>query len=87
MWKVEIRVQECIDEHWSEWFEGFEITHTSEGETVLVGSVPDQAALYGMIAKLRDLGLPLQSVNRLQSDETTVATAATDTDGPSTGHR
>lgn len=87
MWKVEIRIQECIDEHWSEWFEGFEITHTTDGETVLIGSVPDQAALYGMIAKLRDLGLPLQSVNRLESDSSTAATGATDTGGPSTGYR
>ena len=71
MWKVEIRVQECIDEHWSEWFEGFELTYTAEGETVLIGFVPDQAALYGVIAKLRDLGLPLQSVNRLDSPSTT----------------
>lgn len=68
MWKVEITVQECIDEQWSEWFEGFEITHTGSGETILRGPVADQAALYGLIAKLRDLGLPLGSVNRVEPD-------------------
>ena len=52
-----------IDAHWSEWFEDLTITHTQEKETVLTGLVADQAALYGLLAKLRDLGLPLVSVN------------------------
>ena len=68
MRRVEIRVQTCIDADWSEWFDGFEISYTDKGETILAGAVPDQAALYGLIAKLRDLGLPLLSVNRLDSD-------------------
>jgi hypothetical protein len=63
MQQVEIRVQGQIDERWSEWLNGLTITHTAEGETVLVGSVIDQSALYGLIARLRDLGLPLVSVN------------------------
>jgi hypothetical protein len=63
MQQVEIRVKGQIDERWSEWLEGLTITHTAEDETVLVGSVLDQSALYGLIARLRDLGLPLLSVN------------------------
>lgn len=59
MLSVEIRVKGRIDENWKEWFEGLSITHTDEDETVLSGEVTDQAALYGYIAKLRDLGLPL----------------------------
>ena len=52
-----------IDQHWSDWFEDLTITHIEEDETVLTGSVADQAALYGLLAKLRDLGLALISVN------------------------
>jgi hypothetical protein len=63
MQQVEIRVKGQIDERWSEWLEGLTIIHTSEGETVLTGSVLDQSALYGLIARLRDLGLALLSVN------------------------
>jgi hypothetical protein len=59
---VEIRVKGHIDEDWSEWFEGFVITHTEDHETILTGSVVDQTELYGMLAKLRDLGLSLVSV-------------------------
>ena len=63
MQRVEIRVKGRIDEHWSDWFEDLEITHTDQDETILTGDVVDQSALYGVIAKLRDLGLPLISVN------------------------
>jgi hypothetical protein len=62
MQRVEIRVEGHIDETWSEWFEGFTLTFTEQNETVMTGEVPDQAALYGIIAKLRDLGLSLISV-------------------------
>jgi hypothetical protein len=62
MQRVEIRVKERIDERWSEWLDGLTITHTNCNETVLTGSVVDQAALYGLVAKLRDLGLPLLAV-------------------------
>jgi hypothetical protein len=59
MLSVEIRVKGRIDEDWKEWFEGLSITYTEDDETILLGEVADQAALYGYIAKLRDLGLPL----------------------------
>ena len=63
MQNVEIRVKGQLDEHWSDWFEGLTITHTDQNETVLTGPVVDQAALHGLLAKLRDLGLPIVSVN------------------------
>lgn len=65
MQKVEIRVKGRIDEHWSDWFEGLTIAHTDQGGTLLSGAVADQAALYGVLAKLRDLGLELVSVRQV----------------------
>lgn len=65
MQQVEIRVQGCLEDNWSEWFQGFELNPSEEGETILVGEVKDQADLYGLIAKLRDLGLTLVAVNIL----------------------
>jgi len=63
MQQVEIRVKGQIDERWSAWLEGMTIQHLEPDETILTGPVADQAALYGLIAKLRDLGLPLSAVN------------------------
>ena len=60
---VEICIEGQLDETWSEWFEGFSVSQTEQNQTILVGELPDQAALYGLIAKLRDLGLTLVSVN------------------------
>jgi len=59
---VEIRVEGHLDPTWGDWLEGFTLTHSQEGETLLVGQVKDQAALYGLISKLRDLGVKLISV-------------------------
>jgi molybdopterin-biosynthesis enzyme MoeA-like protein len=69
MLRAEIRVKGRVAEHWSDWFEDFEIAHTDQGEMVLTGAVVDQAALYGLIAKLRDLGLPLVSVRQVGDEE------------------
>jgi hypothetical protein len=66
MRQVEIRVKGCIDERWSEWLDGLRIAHSDQDETVLSGEVVDQAALYGLIAKVRDLGLPLLAVNPIE---------------------
>ena len=68
MRQVEIRVKGQIDETWSEWFEGLTITHADQGETVLTGTVVDEAAMYGLLSKLRDLGLQLLSVTRTEPD-------------------
>jgi hypothetical protein len=66
MQQVEIRVQGQISERWSEWLDGLTIRHVEPDETVLTGPAEDQAALYGLIAKLRDLGLSLRSVNYVE---------------------
>jgi hypothetical protein len=62
MQRVKIRVKGKIEGHWSSWFEDLIIEHTDD-ETILSGTVVDQASLYGLLARLRDLGLPLISVD------------------------
>ena len=62
MLQVEIRVKAHMDKSWSEWFQDLQISHCGENETLLHGVIHDQAALYGLIARFRDLGLPLLSV-------------------------
>lgn len=69
MTKVEIRVKGRLDQDWSEWFEGFSITHSEQDETTLSGTVADQSAVYGLLARLRDLGLPLISVRHAEEGE------------------
>jgi len=64
----EIRVKGNLDLRWSDWFDGFSITPVGDGETLLIGSVTDQAALHGVLHKIRDLGLPLLTVQRLGRD-------------------
>jgi hypothetical protein len=61
----EIRVGGVLDRHWSSWFEGLEISSDAPGQTLIAGPVVDQAALHGLLAKVRDLGLPLLSVQRI----------------------
>jgi hypothetical protein len=75
MVQIEIRVKGWLDQAWSDWFEGLAIIHTNCGpdgadnETLLIGPVADQAALYGLLAKLGDLGLPLLSVKQVEDTE------------------
>ena len=57
-----------IDEQWSEWFGDLTVTHTDD-ETLLSGTVADQAEVYGLLAKLRDLGLALASVNLIEETD------------------
>lgn len=64
-----IRVGGSLDARWSDWFDGFAIAPQAGGETLLTGPVADQAALHGLLAKIRDLGLPLLSVERVQPPE------------------
>ena len=63
MSQVEIQVEGHLDPDWADWLEGFTIQHTADQKTILAGTVPDQSALYGLIGKLRDLGLKLISVH------------------------
>jgi hypothetical protein len=62
----QIRVHGHLSSQWADWFAGLTITLEENGDTLLTGSVADQAALYGILKKVRDLGLPLVSVNPLE---------------------
>jgi hypothetical protein len=59
----QIRVEGELDAGWSDWFEGLEITSDASGQTTITGPVADQAALHGLLARIRDLGLKLISVH------------------------
>ena len=65
----EIRIRGHLPDRWANWFEGLTITREDSGATRLTGLVTDQAALYGSLRKVRDLGLPLLSVNRVKPDQ------------------
>ena len=65
----EIRVHGVLDSSWSAWFDGLEVTSDQAGQTRIAGPVVDQAALHGLLAKVRDLGLPLLSVRLIDPDE------------------
>jgi hypothetical protein len=58
-----------LDHQWTDWFEGLTITMGTDGNTLLTGPVVDQAALHGLLKKVRDLGMPLVSVNRMKPDQ------------------
>lgn len=70
-----IRIKGHLGDHWSDWFEGLTVTREENGDTLLAGLVTDQAALHGLIRKVRDLGMPLLSVNRVKPDGPDVADA------------
>lgn len=61
----QIRVQGHLGSQWTDWFGGLSVTLEDNGETLLTGSVVDQAALHGLLKKVRDLGIPLVSVVRV----------------------
>ena len=64
-----IRVKGHLDGHWSAWFDGLTISNEADGEAVLHGPLPDQAALHGVLIKIRDLGLPLLAITTVATDE------------------
>jgi hypothetical protein len=66
--RYELRVQGVLEPRWSVWFEGLQVSSDERGQTTITGPVADQAALHGLLAKVRDLGLPLLSVRRLDPD-------------------
>jgi hypothetical protein len=65
----QVRIRGHLNGSWSEWFEGASITQEEDGTTVLTGPVADQPALHGLLVRIRDLGLPLLSVNCVQPKE------------------
>ena len=62
----QIKIKGVLSQKWSDWFDGFAITPLEDNQTLLVGQVSDQAALLGMLIKIRDLGLALISVEQLE---------------------
>ena len=62
----QIRIQGHLGSEWTDWFEGLTLTLEDNGETLLTGPVVDQAALHGLLRKIRDLGTPLISLNRIE---------------------
>lgn len=66
--RYEIRVEDHLAADWSDWFEGLTVRQEANGETILSGSL-DQAALHGVLAKVRDLGLVLVAINRRTQEE------------------
>jgi hypothetical protein len=67
--RYEISIQGRLDERWESWFDGMTLSTDPAGTTLLSGYVVDQAALHGLLARLRDLGLLLVSVRRVPEDE------------------
>ncbi len=67
--RYEIRLKGHLDTRWATWFDGLALTHDSDGTTLIRGSVADQAALHGLLQKVRDLGLPLVSVTQVEPDQ------------------
>ena len=72
----EIRVKGHLYDKWADWFEGLTITREDNGETRLTGPVADQAALHGLLKKVRDLGMPLISVVNVEPDRPDAAQPA-----------
>ena len=68
--RYEIRLKGHLDARWAAWFDGLNLTRESDGTTVIRGSVADQAALYGLLTKVRDLGLPLIAVTQTDRTQT-----------------
>lgn len=67
----QIRLKGHLGRQWTTWFEGLTITHERNGETLLTGAVVDQAALHGLLRKVRDIGMPLLSVVQISPDTKT----------------
>jgi len=72
--RYEIRVKGHLASRWAAWFDGLSLTNESDGTTLIHCLVVDQAALHGLIQKVRDVGLPLISVAQIGTDQTDVST-------------
>jgi len=75
--RYEIRLKGHLDDRWADWFEGLTITREANGETLLAGPVADQAALHGLLKKVRDLGMSLISISPIEPDRPTTPDSQT----------
>jgi hypothetical protein len=76
--RYEIRLKGHLDDIWAQRFEGLRFSHASDGTTILIGPVIDQAALYGVLRTVRDLGLPLLSVREVGTTQASAPDGDTD---------
>jgi len=67
--RYEIRLKGHLDSRWTAWFDGLTLSQDNDGTTIIHGPVADQAALHGLLQKVRDLGLPLVSVIQVEPDQ------------------
>ena len=74
--RYEIRIEGHLHSRWATWFDGLNLVNQEDGTTTISGPVLDQAALHGLLQKVRDVGLPLVSVNRVDPDQPDVPTIA-----------
>ena len=74
--RYEIRLVGHLDARWAAWFDGLSLTHESDGTTVIRGRIADQAALHGLLQKVRDTGLPLVSVIGTELGEPRIPTTS-----------
>jgi hypothetical protein len=73
--RYEIRLKGLLAPRWAAWFDGLSLAYRSDGTTIIHGFVADQAALHGLLQKVRDIGLPLVSVTQVEPDQPDVPTA------------
>ena len=74
--RYEIRIKGHLHARWADWFDGLRLTNESDGTTIISGPVLDQAALHGLLQKVRDIGLPLISVAQVDPDPPDIPTIA-----------
>jgi hypothetical protein len=77
--RYEIRLTGRLDAHWAAWFDGLTVSDETDGTTVISGAIADQAALHGVLQRVRDLGLPLVSVTRMELAEPATTGTQADT--------
>lgn len=82
----EIRLQGRLEQRWTSWFDGMTLTTQADGSTTLRGPVIDQAALHGILQRLRDLGVPLISVTQLPAEPTTQPAPPANPSSPKAPH-
>jgi hypothetical protein len=74
--RYEIRLAGHLDARWAAWFDGLTVSHGGDGTTLISGPIADQAALHGLLQRVRDLGLPLVSVTRDETPASSTSTTA-----------